>query len=273
MKRDYDAAPSDELREAIETHRQVLVQTRARLHEATLEKSGGGNDVVERLVPGCDFNWGYWADAQPGAVASASAYWYNTCGYLANTYAYAYVSKTVGTVTTTKSQSDPKGPSTGISSYASASLSGSANSCYSYARSYVDSYNFGFFQATDTNYDCNPLAVSISGSTYVWVGSGCKTVTWFANPSGGSGSYTNYAWTYNGNAVGSNSSAYSRTFCAGSFYKYFTFTLGVTVTDSASATASDTHSVTVETEGSDPCVQPYSGSIGERALPCPEQPY
>lgn len=273
MERDYELAPTDALWDAIQTHRQLLVETRGRLHDATLEKSARIDPLAAAIVPGCNFNWGYWADARPGAQASASASWYNTCGYLAYTYAYAYVSTTVGTVTTTKSQSDPKGPGTNLSSYASASLSGTANSCYSYARAYVDSYDFGFFQATDVDYNCNPLVVSINGLSYIYVYSGCKTVTWTASPSGGSGVYTNYAWTYNGSAVGSNSSSYSRTFCAGTFYRYYTFSLGVTVTDSANAHASDSRSVTVELDPiGDPCLEPQSGQVGsqQQALPpCP----
>lgn len=270
MERDYELAPTDELWEAIETHRQLLVQTRSRLHDATLEKSAGLQPLAAALVPGCNFNWGYWADAQPGATASASAWWYNTCSYLAYTYAYAYVRTTVGTVTTTKSQSDPKGPGTNLSSYASANLSGTADSCYSYARAYVNSYDFGWFEATDTDGNCNPLTVSILGSGYVYVFSGCKTVTWTASASGGSGVYTNYAWTYNGSAVGSNSASYSRTFCAGSLYRFFTFSLGVTVTDSASAHASATRTITVELEGIDPCLAQPSGEVSGQMQPiCP----
>jgi hypothetical protein len=271
MERDYELAPTDELWEAIQTHRQVLVQTRGRLHDATLEKSIGLDHMAESLVPGCNFNWGYWADARPGAQASANAWWYNTCGYLAYTYAYAYVSTTVGTVTTTKSQSDPKGPGTNLNSYASASLSGTANSCYSYARAYVDSYDFGFFQATDSDNHCNPLVASILGSSYVYVFSGCKTVTWTASVSGGSGVYTNYAWTYNGSAVGSNSASYSRTFCAGSLYRYYTFSLGMTVTDSAGAQAPASRTVAVELDPIvDPCLEPLSSQVGDLMLPpCP----
>jgi len=272
MERDYRQAPSDELLEAIATHNELLEDARAKLDSALRE---GGSSLQPKLLPdpGCDVSWGYHAYAYPGATSQADAYFSNTCSYTASTYAYAYVSTTTNGVTNTASQTDPSGPGANVSSYAYKSLPGTADSCYSYARAYVNS-PFGFFETSDSDSRCDPLQVYISGTTYVYVPYSCKTYTWTANPSGGTGSYTNYHWTYNGSTVGGNSSTYSRTYCATLFWTYRTDTIGVTVTDSGGATASDTHNVTVELGPADPCIEPYSAEVGAQAQqqlpqPCP----
>jgi len=47
--------------------------------------------------------------------------------------------------------------------------------------------------------------------------------------------------------------------------------VGVPVTDSGGATASDTHNVTVELGPADPCIEPLSTEVGSEAAipPCP----
>ena len=115
-----------------------------------------------------------------------------------------------------------------------------------YARAYANN-PFGFFEETDSDSGCDPLQVYISGTTYVYVPSSCKICTWTANPSGGgTGTYTNYQWTYDGAPAGGNSPTFSKKYCATIQWTYDTVTIGVTVTDSGGATASDTHNVTVE---------------------------
>lgn len=275
MERDYRVAPSEQLWKAIRAHEDLLEEARSRYGEAFAD---GPNSLRPMLIepdPGCDVSWGYHAYANPGASASADAYFYNNCGYSAKTYAYAYVRTTENGVTNTASQSDPSGPGANVNSYAAKSLPAdwTTDSCYSYARAYVDS-PFGFFEETDSDSSCPPPpppSVYITGTTYVWVPFGCKTYTWTANASGGTGGYS-YSWTYNGSSVGSNSSTYSRTYCATKYFSYRTDTVGVTVTDSSGGTDSDTHRVTVEL--GDDCIQPLSGEIGEKALPepCPEYP-
>ena len=276
MEADYAVVPSDELWDAIQTHQEMLDGVQGRLDQVVHGDGTSLQPMALQVPTGCDISWGYHAYANPGATAQANAYFSNTCGYVASTYAYAYVRNVISGVTNTKSQTDPSGPGTNISSYAYASLSGTADSCYSYASAYVDSDDFGFFQETDVDYTCDPLTVYISGASYVYVPLGCQTVTWTAHPSGGSGTYTNYAWTYNGSSVGSGST-YSRTFCATPRWTHRSDSVGVTVTDSSSHTASDTNSVSVELGPSDPCIEPYSatsGQPGDAMLPpCEPVPY
>ena len=275
MESDYEVAPSDELWDAIQTHQELLAGVQDRLDRATHGDGTSLQPMALQVPTGCDISWGYHAYAYRGATAQADAYFSNTCGYVASTYAYAYVMNVINGVTNTKSQTDPSGPGTNISSYAYASLSGTADTCSSYASAYVDSEDFGFFEEIATNDDCDLLVVSISGPSYVYVPSGCHTVTWTANPSGGTGTYTHYAWTYNGSSVGSNSSTYSRTFCATARWTHRTDTVGVTVTDTGSHTASDTNSISVELGPTDPCIEPYSatsGQPGDAMLPSPCYP-
>ncbi len=274
MQADYVVAPSDELWDAIEGHQELLASVKDQLDRARHGQGASLQPMALQVPSGCDIGWGYHAYAYAGATAQADSYFYNTCSYVASTYAYAYVSTTTNGVTTTQSQTDPSGPGTNVSSYAYASLSGTADSCYAYARAYVSSNDFGFFQQTDSNSSCLPLSVYISGASYVYVPSGCQTVTWTAHPSGGTGSFTNYAWTYNGSSVGSNSASYSRTFCSTPRWIYRTDTVGVTVTDSGSHTASSSKSVSVELGPTDPCLEPYSAIPGQVALPpCELEPY
>jgi len=266
MEHDYAEAPSGELWDAIVTHQEMLDDARTKLDSALRQESPG---IQPKLLPpaDCTVSWGYHANAYRGATAQADSYFNNDCGYLATTYAYAYVTTTTNGVIDTRSQTDPSGPGTNISSYASASLPGTADSCYSYARAYVNS-PFGYFETTDSDSRCDPVSVYISGTTYVYVPFSCKTYTWTANPSGGTGTYTGYQWTYNGSAVGTGST-YSRTYCATKFWTYRTDTLGVTVTDSNGESAADTHNVTVELGPTDPCIEPLSKQAGGEVLPQP----
>lgn len=96
------------------------------------------------------------------------------------------------------------------------------------------------------------IAPTINGPTYLGV-TACTTYTWTASVSGGTSPYT-YQWTWAGTVVGTGSS-YSRQYCPGFAYSYNTYTLGLTVTDSASRTGNASKSVNVERFGREiePC--------------------
>jgi hypothetical protein len=101
--------------------------------------------------------------------------------------------------------------------------------------------------------------VTINGPTYLGV-TACTTYTWTASVSGGTSPYA-YQWTWAGTVVGTGSS-YSRSYCPGKYYSVNTYTLGLTVTDSANRTGSDSESVTVERFGQS--IDPGCGGS-----PCP----
>jgi hypothetical protein len=188
----------------------------------------------------------YHLTSTQGVAAVAEAKFNSTCGYSGETYAYAYARATLNGTTTTVTQSDPDS-GTSIISNAAASVNGgsiSGTTCYSTANSYAQSSTLGIsYSTSDTNDNYCPapaMAVTITGSTWEYFTNySCRNVTWYSSISGGVSPYT-YQWTYNGTAVGTGST-YTRSVCGydGGF------TLGLTVTGSNSASASDTHYVDV----------------------------
>lgn len=244
---DYEVAPSAELAAAIDVHRELLGHSRDELTRSLDTPELEGPRVQGKA--GCNVSYSWHANANQDAAATATAAWSHSCGDQASTYAYAYGRKILNGVTTQKSQTDPSGPGSNISSSASASVSGGADSCYSYARAYVDPADSSFYEITDTDYTCapvNPPNVNISGTTGVALFDfQCQSVTWTASVTGGSGSRT-YQWKWNGSNVGSNSSSYTRTVCPGDTGSN---TLRVDVTDSAGSDF-DTHPVFVSNEQS-----------------------
>ena len=253
---DFELAPSAELEKAIAVHRELLGHSREQVElELTRgpERPTTGVRAMEKL--GCTVSYSWNASASPNAVASANAAWSHSCGEQASTYAYAYAKKVLSGVTTQKSQTDPSGPGSNISSVASASVSGGANTCYSYARAYVDPPESSFYEITDEDFNCSPLSVSISGATSITLFNGnCQLVAWSATPSGGAGTKS-YQWRWNGTNVGSNSTSYSRNVCTGDLGSN---TLRVTVSDSTGS-ASRNHGVSVTYQ----FIEPPCGSGGQ----------
>lgn len=243
---DFEIAPSASLGAAIDQHRALLADARDGLVRARELEAAGQDESLSTVLKNCTVNYSWHAYADPGAKARADAAWYHSCGTTASTYAYAYCRKTVSGTTTSTNQTDPSGPGSNISSYASCNYavtvnaSDSTRDCYSYARGYVNEPG-GFHEMTDRNYDCLPNSpqVTISGplSASRYGDFDCGYVTWTASASGGSGGYS-YQWKWNGSNVGTNSSSYTRNVCG---YAEGSHSVGVTVTDSSSATGSDTH--------------------------------
>jgi hypothetical protein len=212
---------------------------------------------------GCSVSFGANADAYyltnvAGTGATASANFNNTCGYFAETYAYAQAYATRGTLTETLTQSDPKS-GYNISSSATVSVQGST-ACASEAYAFSRFTGGGIFLSfNDSNPSCPPppppaLNASISGPYYLSIsGYNYETVTWTATATGGVPGYS-YQWYRDGSYVGSGST-YSETFY-GNNYDYTEYVnLSVTVADSASQTKAATFSTEIwySSEYNDEC--------------------
>jgi hypothetical protein len=235
---EYQAHPTGELRRAIRSLRGEISKLREDL-EASRE------EPMDQALEKCSVSHGASADAFPlssaaGVGANASAFFNTACAYDAETYAYAYARATANGVINTVIQEVPR-TGANITSSASASVQGTSN-CLSEAYSYARYTPANIFHSvSDSNTSCTvPLAVSINGPQQVDFDETtpeCQDPVWSATASGGTPSYS-YKWFVNGVQVGTGSS-YSRSVCwwSGSF------TLSLTVTDSASQSASSSFEV------------------------------
>lgn len=222
LQKEYASQPTEKLAGIIENLKTQLIET-----DQVLKSGAAAEEVVSsEEIDNCSID--YWAtaaadpetgSASPGVKANATAYFHANCGWIGNSYAYAYSRATAGTVTTTKTQEDPKYNGGWVDSAASTSAPGGYD-CYSeaYARTWSPQLNINY-EVSDANYSCPPdtapVSVWIDGPTDVYLDqySSCQTVTWFAYPSGGNGVYS-YKWYYgSGTTVVSTGSSYSRTFC------------------------------------------------------------
>lgn len=254
----YLANPTKDGESALLAQAEEVERRRDALKEAPRGDGFAGLEAF--LNSGCNVSYGATASAYPlttsqGVGATASAFFNNSCGYVGNVYAYAYVAGRVNNTYTTSLQRDPSlgvRSGTNISASASRTLAATAD-CYSYAEASanVPSQGINHFFVSGPNYSCpappSLPSVSISGSTYVFLtGFDCETLTWTATGSGGTLPYS-YAWYFN-NAFVASGSTYSRTFCGTDINRVTSHALRVTLTDGASRTASDSETVTVQTE-------------------------
>jgi hypothetical protein len=260
----YRAHPTPRLRRTIRSLEAEIAKLQS--YSSALK----GDSSSQALVEGCDFSYGAHADAYPtrptqGVRADGDAYFYNNCGYIGDTYAYAYARATLNGVETTVTQTHPNS-GTNVSSYATASVAGNTN-CYSYGLGRVTSFDLGIsYQTADENFICPlNLTATINGPTSVYIYNyACKTVTWTSTVGGGTPGYT-YAWYIDGYFAGSGSSL-SRTYCGNGTAYTNTENLSLTVTDSLGWTASDTHTTYIYFRVTiDPCLT----SSDEKALPQP----
>lgn len=238
LEREYRTYPSSDLQRTITNLRDEVVKLREHVENA------GAEDEPLAVEKSCTVSHSVLADAAyltsaAGVKATASATFNNTCGYYAETYAYAYARATQGTLIETLIQEDPKSGYNGTSS-ATATVYGSAD-CYSEAYSYARyaPQNL-FYSATDWNYICpDALAAAIHGLPYLHIyGYVNDVVTRTASPSGGVPPYT-YQWYRNGNLVGTGSS-YTETFYGTNTDWMQTVPISLTVTDSNGQTANAT---------------------------------
>lgn len=215
-------------------------------------------DTLYEQTINCDFSYGAHAVAAPlsgsqapGVMAQGDSYFHNNCGYLGDTYAYAYVDGWSGTVHTTKTQEDPKYGGAWLDSLAQLSLNVSS-SCYSRAYASVTSSALNiFYDIQAENYACPyPPALSISGPSDVFTDdyTPCTTVTWTASVSGGTPGYSAVNW-YIGTTYQTSGSTFSQTYC----YTNQTVTVRATVSDSLGMTAENSFSTNVHYFANDPC--------------------
>ncbi len=208
--------------------------------------------VIADTGAGCDFSFGAHTAADPlsgaaGVTATASAYFHGTCGYVGDTYAYTYARATAGTVTTTKTQEDPKYGGTWFDSSATSSANGNLD-CYSEAYAHVVSTTVGIdYSTTDTNYLCpatpptaaiNTKASGGSQTIALATANECKTITWTGSATGGTSPYT-FDW-YIGTAYQGSGASLAKQFCGPQ-----TITVKLVVTDSLGMTDDATYSTSL----------------------------
>jgi len=241
-------------------------------------------DPSSQESSGCDISYGahayadYLRNAQaPGVSASADAYFHTNCGFIGNTYAYAYVQASTGSVFSTKMQEDPKYGGSWLDSAAQWSLSGSTScSSSSYARAWSDSLGISY-ETSAQNSICPvpPPSVSISGTSNVYTDnySPCANVTWTASASGGTPGYS-YSWYIGGTYQGSGYQL-TQQYC----YTNSTATPTVVVYDSGSPQQSAQASYTTNiyyTQYYDPCTENPYGCDCNPSYCCyqdPRRPY
>jgi len=238
LRSEYQAYPSGDLRRAIRSLRGELAKL-----QADLETSR--DEPLDQALEKCTVNHGASADAFPlssaaGAGANASASFSTACAYDAETYAYAYARATANGVINTVIQEVPR-TGANITSSATASVQGTSH-CLSEAYAYARYTPANIFHSvSDSNTSCTvPLAVLIDGPSQVDFDETtpeCQDPVWSATASGGTPSYS-YKWFVNGVQVGTGSS-YSRSVC----WWDGSFTLSLTVTDSAGQSASSSFEV------------------------------
>ncbi len=246
LRQEQEAYPSEKLAKIIDDLTTRIASTKRELWNLELNASEGMSSVTANVAGGSCSSICYSATANAygltsaqGVAANAEAKFNSTCGYSGNTYAYAYARATQGTVTTTKTQEDPR-TGTNVTSSVSASWNGSLD-CYSEAYASVSSSALGISYSTSTtNYSCPPVpcSVTISGTTFEsFYNYSCRSRTWTASVTNCTPS--SYQWWDNGTPV-STGSTYTRYVCG---YDA-SFNLEVTVNGSAY----DSHYVSVYTD-------------------------
>jgi len=258
----YRATPTAELKAAIANHRKEIGSTMRMIQRARSAEQQGLADLPK---DSCQINFNYdaaasWKTGVQGVWAEGKAGFSATCpGFAGEVYAYAYAQVTVNGGPVTKTLTDGPRSGANVSAYAYADLNG-GSPCESYAYASMTSSNLypsSYSKAAD-NTLCPPqnLAVAITSCpTLVDLRTvTCKSVTWTAAGSGGTGVYISYTWTFDGYTYATTTTgSYTTTICRGDWSGGFT--LGVTVKDSSNATASTSRWVSVlEPTCSDPCL-------------------
>lgn len=269
LREEYRHRPSVELRRSIRSHRTQI----ARLTEAlATAKAAEEIDFVNAKAGiDCTIKYGAHVDAFPlgggtqGVGANTDSYFNSNCGQIGEVYAYAH-GKATGADnvvrTWTKDDPAPNSVRTGgnVSAAASITVNG-VRDCYSYSYATMTSYDIGVtYSQASTNYTCPlPMTATISGVTANFIsGYTCKTITWTASATGGTGSYT-YTWYRDGYQVGTGGS-YAQTFCGNDItWKEFV-NLSITARDTAGQTATDPHTTTINYSGTDGCTTTASGA-------------
>lgn len=131
----------------------------ARLSEGSVA-APSTNSFHNQTLENCTPSFGGESYAGPqsnvaGVEAHASAYFYNDCGHLGDTFATAYAHAIQGTVESISIQNDPKNGGSWIDSQAVASVNGSAG-CESWAQATVTSNELSIYYQTPQaqNFNC-----------------------------------------------------------------------------------------------------------------------
>lgn len=253
VQRELQVRPTPELQKAVDGFRKEIASTRRMIQLARTAEDQGETSIDK---VSCSLSFSYAATATygtsvQGTSGTASASFTGSCGFTGEVYATAYSKVTVAGAPTTKTVTDGPRSGANVSASASASLNG-GSPCEStaYASMTSSSLNPSSYTISASNSVCPAVATltaSINGPTYVGADV-CTTTTWTASVTGGTSPFS-YSWTWNGTAVGTASS-YSRTTCPGVAYSDTFNTLGLTVTDSTSHSASSSKTVEVEKFGS-----------------------
>jgi hypothetical protein len=216
----YDAMPTEEVAALIDQLRDKVDSLNGEAQQATSAESFDGS-----VMEACSMSYDATVYAGPltssqGVTATADAYLHNDCGYVGNTTAYAYTYAIAGTLETTHTGVDPKGPGTWLDSHASESATGST-ACESRAQASVEISSLGIFYAPPeaVNFSCpnvQPVVAAISGPATVttdYYSSACANVTWTASATGGQPGYT-YNW-YIGTdpTVQGTGSTFTKSYC------------------------------------------------------------
>ena len=93
-------------------------------------------------------------------------------------------------------------------------------------------------KVTTITHQADPLSVTISGPNNTYIVAGCQNIIWTASATGGASSYS-YTW-YVGTTVVAYGPSYGKTYCQSA-----TANVKVVVSDSAGATAEDTHTTRI----------------------------
>lgn len=199
---------------------------------ALLEGSGSGVgareglSTTEPIEPGCTTTITRFADARPGGdgpEAEARASFSDTCNAYGDVYAYAHAHGDLGTVYTTKTQTDNPPATYGSSSAGAFADVVADRSCYSYAYAEVrvrdDLGNWTTWTQSDSNTLCRDLTVNIemispsldtdSSHVVTLPCNTCKYVDWQAATNL---PVSSYAWRWDSSPVGS-SRTYRRRIC------------------------------------------------------------
>lgn len=238
---------AEELSRAIEDSERRVEDTRLLLE--MLRAAPPADLGILAQSSGCDVQYGASADAYSlvttqGVAATASAHFWNNCGYLATTYAYAHAeaSQGRGIPKLVVTQTDEKVDRTNATSSASASATG-VSPCYAKAVGRVTSSDLGilFERTSEVNVCPEPPTVTISGPTDVYFSSwwDCHQETWTAQVSGGTPGYS-YLWEHLTTGQWGTDSSFAVWYCADAYATSDWWdTLKLTVEDSGGMTDSD----------------------------------
>jgi len=273
----YRVTPTPELKQAIANHRKEIASTMETIRRArAAEKLGLEDD----LKVDCSVRFGYNATAGyrtdvAGVWANASAYFNANCGFAGEVYAYATGNVWVNGGPYNVSVTD--GPRSGANVSASAAVNVAGGSpCDSYAYSSVTSNNLNpsSYSMAASNSSCppppSPPNVTITSGPYSinLLTVFCRTGTWGASVTGGSGSFS-YSWTADGGQFSTANPA-SLSVCRGA-YPAGGFTLQVRVTDNATG-LQDTDAWWISVAEPDPCTDACicasPAKVASQPIPC-----